>query len=128
MKTINTIKMMAIVILLTATSTVMAQQPQLQYFRAYDQTGAHIFEPSKTESVKFDGLKVRVGGSFAQQYQNITHSNTADTSLPQLLDIGSGFNTATANLNIDVQLADGISLSLITYLSSRHHLEAWVKG
>jgi hypothetical protein len=33
-----------------------------------------------------------------------------------------------ANLNIDVQLADGIALNLVTYLSARHHNEAWVKG
>ena len=32
------------------------------------------------------------------------------------------------NLNIDAQLGDGVRLSLITYLSSRHHSEAWVKG
>ncbi len=36
--------------------------------------------------------------------------------------------TAQANLNMDVQLADGIRLNLTTYLSSRHHNEAWVKG
>jgi hypothetical protein len=45
-----------------------------------------------------------------------------------LIGIGSGFNLATANLNIDAQLADGIRVNLITYLSSRHHPEAWVKG
>ena len=33
-----------------------------------------------------------------------------------------------ANLNLDVQLAEGIRLNLVTYLSSRHHNEAWVKG
>ncbi|MDB5253564.1 MAG: hypothetical protein JWP27_2733, partial [Flaviaesturariibacter sp.] len=40
----------------------------------------------------------------------------------------SGFMTAQANLFTDVQLADGIRLNLTTYLSSRHHNEAWVKG
>ena len=35
---------------------------------------------------------------------------------------------ATANLNIDVELMDGVRLNLITYLSSRHHQETWVKG
>jgi hypothetical protein len=44
------------------------------------------------------------------------------------MDIGSGFNLATANLNIDANLADGVTLNLVTYLSSRHHSEAWVKG
>ena len=31
-------------------------------------------------------------------------------------------------MNIDVQLEDGIRLHLVTYLSARHHNEAWVKG
>jgi len=39
-----------------------------------------------------------------------------------------GFNTANANLYMDVQLADGIRLNLTSYLSSRHHNETWVKG
>jgi hypothetical protein len=33
-----------------------------------------------------------------------------------------------ANLNIDVQLADGIRLNLTSYLASRHHEDTWVKG
>ena len=36
--------------------------------------------------------------------------------------------TAQANLFMDVELADGISLNVTSYLSSRHHNEAWVKG
>lgn len=44
------------------------------------------------------------------------------------MNIGSGFNLATANLNIDVALADGIRLNLVTYLSSIHHPDSWVKG
>ena len=51
-----------------------------------------------------------------------------DVNLNELIFIHSGFNLATANLNIDAQLADGIRLHLVTYLSSRHHVEAWVKG
>ena len=33
-----------------------------------------------------------------------------------------------ANLNIDVQLADGIRMNLTQYLASRHHEDTWVKG
>jgi hypothetical protein len=36
--------------------------------------------------------------------------------------------TSQANLYTDVQLGDGIRLGLTTYLSARHHNEAWVKG
>jgi hypothetical protein len=35
---------------------------------------------------------------------------------------------AISNLNIDAQLFDGMRVHLRTYLSSRHHEEAWVKG
>jgi len=120
-----------------------AQQPSLSYFRSYDQSALHIFETTKKDVAPFDGLKVRVGGNFALQFQGLAHSNDADAkpdtlnkclpsqsirNLNQLYSIVPGFNLATANLNIDVQLADGIRLNLITYLSSRHHSEAWVKG
>jgi len=42
--------------------------------------------------------------------------------------LASGFNLATANLRIDVQIADGIRVALENYMSSRHHSEFWVKG
>ncbi len=101
----------------------------------YDQRGLNIFETGKADTVAFDGVRVRIGGAFAQQFQSVSHENTASPVLNdggvntnQLMEIGSGFNLATANLNIDVALADGIRLNLITYLSSRHHPETWVKG
>ncbi|RMG28814.1 MAG: hypothetical protein D6730_04980 [Bacteroidetes bacterium] len=107
-------------------------------FRAYDQRGVHVFEAPKEMDKPFEGLKVRVGGNFTQQFQALTHENTAtprlvemgenEVNLNQLIEIGNGFNLATANLNLDVQLADGIRLNLVTYLASRHHPEAWVKG
>jgi len=45
-----------------------------------------------------------------------------------LYAMGGGFPLAQANLNIDVQLYDGISLNLVSYMSSHHHNEFWVKG
>ena len=33
-----------------------------------------------------------------------------------------------ANFNIDVQLTDGVRVSLVSYMSTRHHNEFWVKG
>jgi hypothetical protein len=110
-------------------------QGDLQFWRPYDQRGINVFETGKEDTVAFDGMKVRIGGHFAQQFQNLSHSNTAQpvfneagVNTNQLIDIGFGSNLATANLNIDVALADGVRLNLITYLSSRHHPEAWVKG
>lgn len=46
----------------------------------------------------------------------------------QLILITNGFNLAMANLNFDAQVYDGVHINIVTYLSSRHHQEAWVKG
>mgnify|MGYP001381309813 CR=1 FL=1 len=111
-----------------------AQSSALQFFRPYDQRGLHVFETSKEDTVAFDGFKLKWGAAFTQQFQGLTHSNDAAPNVVDGVDqnalpeIGNGFNLATANLNLDAQLADGIRVNLITYLSSRHHPEAWVKG
>lgn len=102
------------------------------YWRPYDQTGINIFETTKdADPIKFDALRVRFGAGFTQQYQNLKHSNTDAlnyTTINKLYPLQSGFMTAMANLFMDVQLADGIRLNVSTYLSTRHHNEAWVKG
>lgn len=104
----------------------MAQvhRPNLQFFRANDQNGLNVFETSKEDTVPYDGVKVRVGGDFAIQFQGIHQSN----NLNNLVELGSNFNLPTANLNLDVQLLDGLRMHLRTYLSAQHHSEAWVKG
>ncbi len=33
-----------------------------------------------------------------------------------------------ANLDMNIQLAQGIRVNLVTYLSTRHHNDTWVKG
>ncbi|MFN3997191.1 hypothetical protein [Algoriphagus sp.] len=120
---------------ISATGVAQGLQRDVQYWRPYDQRGVNVFETGKVDSVAFEGMKVRIGGHFAQQWQNLNHQNTAspvlnaqNVNLNQLIDIGAGTNLATANLNIDVELADGLRLNLTTYLSSRHHPETWVKG
>jgi hypothetical protein len=45
-----------------------------------------------------------------------------------LYQMSGGFPLAQANLNFDVQIADGVRLSLVSYMSSHHHNEFWVKG
>jgi hypothetical protein len=101
------------------------------YWRPYDRTGVNVFETTKQEDpIPFEGLRVRLGAGFTQQFQGLKHENgfTTPTATTQLYKLTPGFNTAQANLNLDVQLADGIRLNLVTYLSARHHNEAWVKG
>jgi hypothetical protein len=126
--------------------TLMAQTEQKgekefylrpSYWRPYDQRGINVFETTKTpDTIAFEGPRIRFGAGFTQQFQSLKHSNTAtDNTIPfngskgtKLYPLQSGFNTSQANLFTDIQLADGIRLNVTTYLSSRHHNEAWVKG
>jgi len=81
------------------------------------------FEETQLKGEDFEKLKVRLGADFAMQYQMLNHH--ADTAL---IPLGTGFNLPTANMIIESMLAPGIKVNLTTYLSSRHHNEAWVKG
>jgi len=114
-------------VFVTVAGTAFAQQPKIQNLRPYDKSGINVFETPKTDTVPFDDVKVRIGAGFTQQFQALKHSNNS-TGTTALYNLRSGFNLATANLNIDAQLAKGIRLNLISYLSARHHQETWVKG
>ena len=81
------------------------------------------FEEPQLTGDEFEKVNAKVGGDFALQYQILEHH--ADSAL---IPLGTGFNLPTANLNINADLAKGIRLNLVTYLSARHHNEAWVKG
>ncbi|MCW3106451.1 MAG: hypothetical protein JWQ09_957 [Segetibacter sp.] len=101
------------------------------YWRPYDKRGINVFETGKTpDSIPFKGAQIRIGAGFTQQFQNLKHESTADNNqaIYKLYPISPGFMTAMANLFMDIQLADGIRLNVTTYLSTRHHNEAWVKG
>lgn len=123
----NSYLLFIVIILTLIIHSVYAQDKRnLQYFRPPGFSGVNQFETAKdTSEIPFDGVKVRVGGDFALQFQALNHSTKSSDTLATL---GSNFNLPTANLNIDVQLADGLRMNLVTYLSSRHHNEAWVKG
>ena len=126
-----------VIVVAFAPLTTAAQQDTKEvylrpsYFRPYDQRGLNVFETSKqADSIAYEGMRIRFGAGFTQQFQGLKHENsfTAPTNANRLYAMTPGFNTSMANLNLDVQLADGIRLNLVTYLSSRHHNEAWVKG
>ena len=138
----------SLLVLLFCSNWAMAQQPDLQYFRPWNKEGINVFEPSKkAEQPEFNGVKVRIGGAFTQDFQYLKHSNkptyvptsgTNATNKNFLYGVIksedstsatlSGFNLAMANLNFDIQIADGIRVGLENYMSSRHHSEFWVKG
>ncbi len=124
MKINNTLFVIASFLL--STVMVFAQRSELQYFRYNDARGLNVFETGKEDTVEFDGVAVRVGGDFALQFQGISQSNTFTGD--SLVELSNNFNLPTANLNLDVQMYDGLRLHMRVYLSSRHHPEAWVKG
>lgn len=112
-------------------------QNDVQYYRPYDQRGQNMFENPKSDMGASGDFKVRLGANFAQQFQALDHENqskyvpisaTDSTNANQLINLSNGFNLATANMNIDAQLGEGIRINVVTYLSARHHQEAWVKG
>ena len=110
-----------------------AQTP-IQFFRPNNKTGINVFETTKNDTTVFTGMKVKVGGNFTQNFQGLSHQNSATPVLVngvntnKLAALRNGFNLAMASLNIDAQLDDGIRMNLTMYLSSRHHEETWVKG
>jgi hypothetical protein len=108
----------------TEVEVQMVDPLELQYHRPNDKRGVNMFETPKETDVPYTGLRVRVGGDFALQFQGIRHSNT----LGNLSILESNLNLPAANLNLDVQLHRGVKMHLRTYLSSKHHNEAWVKG
>jgi hypothetical protein len=134
-------KIYFIVCTLLIPGALLAQQPKIANLRAYDQSGVNVFEDPKDTATKFDGLKVRFGAGFTQQFQNLkdknpdalnnnvgSFANGVSTPGNKLKVITAGFQTAQANLFMDVQLADGIRLNVTSYLSSKHHNETWIKG
>ncbi|RPD99983.1 hypothetical protein EGM88_01595 [Aureibaculum marinum] len=123
MKTIfkNTLILVAILI----GFNLSAQKRNLDNYRQPDKNGVNVFESPKDTTTNFDGLKVKVGGAFALQFQALDNENSG---LSPLKEVGYNFNLATANFDLDVALYDGLNLHLRTYLSSRHHHEPYVKG
>lgn len=125
-----------IVAFLVFGSAAMAQQGQMQYYRYNDKSGLNVFETSKHDSTTFTKMHVKVGANFEMTYQSLADKNTAVpmTQAPFVGNVNSlesmtpGFVLPAANLNVDVQLEDGIRVSLTAYLASRHHEETWVKG
>ena len=123
---------------------MMAQinlQPNIQNYRLPGFEGLNEFDNGMKQrnSDEFEGMAVRVGADFALQFQSINHESGAQVGdvinyrgqnryYNGLGSIGSSVNLPTANLNIDAQLAKGVRVHLRTYLSSKHHNEAWVKG
>ncbi len=122
----NTFYNLQIAAIATALITLFSfcADAQITNLRPYDKSGINVFEAKKDSNVIFDKLKVQFGAGFTQSFQGLKHENATGG----LYKMGPGFNTANANLFMDVQLADGIRLNLTSYLSSRHHNETWVKG
>lgn len=123
MKTISKLSVLFLLVLFV--TTAQAQKRNLDNYRNPDKSGVNVFEAPKDTVSTFTDVKVRIGGSSTLQFQAIDNSNSDAVPLQK---IGSNFNLATANLDLDVALYDGVRMHLRTYLSSRHHHEPYVKG
>lgn len=132
-------------VLFSAANLLYAQEDATTSMRDYlspEKTTRNVFEEPKGASPEYDGIKVVVGGDFALQFQALKHSTEAASlgnltgtgtgtvpAVPNTLnEMGSDFNLPTANLDVNAYLAKGVKMHLRTYLSARHHNEAWVKG
>jgi hypothetical protein len=106
---------------------------EINHIRPADMRGVNVFESPKEDLVPFTGFALSFGGAFTQEFQGLSHSNTAaavvtnGVNANQLITIGHGFNNAVANLNVNAQIAPGIRVAMTSYLSARHHQESWVK-
>lgn len=123
----NLAKIIFLVIVLT-NMNLFSQKSQrdLDNYRNPDKRGINVFEaPKDSVSTPFKDIYVRMGGASTLQYQSLSHSNSGAVPLKE---IGGNFNLATANLDMDVVLGEGLRMHLRTYLSSRHHPEPFVKG
>lgn len=111
----------------------IAAPAEMQYMRFADKRGLNVFESPKEAGAAYTGLKLNWGGAFTQQFQNLTHQNSAiarpvaGANANELIAISSGFNNAVANLFLNVQVARGIRVAVETYASARHHQETWIK-
>jgi hypothetical protein len=114
--------------LLPAGLRAQTLQGAIPNLRPYDKSGINVFE-TKKDSLPFDGVKVRIGAGFTQEFQGLKDKNwKGEFSNNGLYQISPGFNQAEANLYTDFLLADGIHLNVALYLSTRHHNETWVRG
>jgi len=128
-------RLLPVVLLLTLIpAAAFAQGARgIQNIRPLDRRGLTVFEDPKSDTSRFDGLRLSIGGGFAQEFQSLTHTTDAPPNIVNgvnantLTGVGPGFNTAMANMYVNVQLAQGIRIALTSYLSSRNHNETWVK-
>lgn len=124
----STLKLVSFILILAMGLSAFAQSKSkrdLDNYRQPDKRGINIFEAPKDSVTTFNGINVRIGGSSTLQLQGLSHENSGAVALKE---IGTNFNLATANLDLDVVLLDGVRMHLRTYLSSRHHPEPYVKG
>lgn len=125
MKSLFKTSAIALLLLMGVSTYAQKNNRSIDNYREPDKGGINVFETPKDNTSTFENVKVRIGGSSTIQFQAVDHENSGAV---ELMKIGSNFNLATANLDLDVFLYDGVRMHLRTYLSSRHHPEPYVKG
>ncbi|MEQ1834292.1 MAG: hypothetical protein ABL977_14685 [Candidatus Eisenbacteria bacterium] len=125
---------LAVASIVCSSAPLLAQGDRgIRYIRPLSRSGLGVFEDPKKDTTKFEGIRLAIGGGFAQEFQGLMHSTDAAPNIVNgvdanaLTEIGNGFSTAMANMYVNVQLAKGVRVALTSYLSSRNHNETWVK-
>ena len=82
---------------------LLQKQIVIQNYRPVDQRGINMFEAPKEAGAPWTGFKLDFGAAFTQQYQGLSHENTAildpdgdGIAQNQLMAVGQGFNLASA--------------------------------
>ncbi|MBK8820068.1 MAG: hypothetical protein IPN49_13650 [Saprospiraceae bacterium] len=68
----NVIQFLSVLLFVFIANQMVAQK--IQYSRANNQSGMHVFEPSKVDDVGYDGFKLQIGGAFTQGFQSLNQS------------------------------------------------------
>ena len=81
------------------TAQAKFQQPiEIQYLRAQDKRGINVFETPKVAGAPYTGFKLAWGAAFTQQFQGLTHSNTADSVFVAAVNPVAGNAGGTASI------------------------------
>src|SRR5688572_17159957 len=100
-------------------SMAFAQKAEIQNYRQSDQTGVDQFEDPKTGGSGVEEVEVKIGGGLALQFQALSQETdfgkSEDFPSGKFQELGKNFNLPTANLDLDVQLYDGVRMHLRTF-------------
>src|SRR4051812_47496701 len=61
----------------SSAGALLLQPLTIQHFRPADARGLYMFEAPKNDNIPYTGFRLAWGAAFTQQFQGLSHSNTA---------------------------------------------------